>query len=240
MLIDNRNNQFPKSTETIQRICDRKFGIGSDGLILIESSDTGTFEMVFYNPDASQSLCGNGCRAAIRFAQTLEIASETTRFNAFDGPHQAIIKDKTINLQMSDVQNGSKMEDGIFIDTGSPHFVLFVKNADAVDVVTEGRKWRFSDLFGKKGTNVNFVEIKDKSTIYVRTYERGVENETLSCGTGVTAAALASSAYGCHSPLTVETKGGLLTVSFQKERDGFSGVWLEGPAEHVFSGIIEL
>lgn len=240
ILIDNRVGQFPKSSEIIQNICDRKFGIGSDGLILIEPSESGTFEMVFYNPDASQSLCGNGCRAAIRFAQSLNLTSETTSFNAFDGPHKATIQDKTINLEMAEVQNGREIEGGIFLDTGSPHFVLFVQDVEKVDVINDGRKWRYSGLFGEGGTNVNFVEIKDNDTLFVRTYERGVENETLSCGTGVTASALASSAYGCNSPVTVETKGGTLSVSFEKGTNGFSKVWLEGPAEHVFSGTIEL
>lgn len=240
VLVDNRDNRFPKNEETIQRICDRKFGVGSDGLILIETSELGKFEMVFYNPDASQSLCGNGCRAAIRFAQSLNLTSETTSFNAFDGLHKASIKDKTITLQMADVQNGRKIDGGIFLDTGSPHYVLFVKNVSEVDVLNEGRKWRYSGLFGDGGANINFVEIKDYHTIFVRTYERGVENETLSCGTGVTAAALASSTYGSISPVTVETKGGILNVSFKMNNDGYNKVWLEGPAEHVFSGTIEL
>ena len=240
VIIDNRNNQFPKTPEIIQRICDRKFGVGADGLILIEPSKTGLFEMIYYNPDATQSLCGNGCRAAIRFAESLDIALETTQFNAYDGIHRALIKGHTIDLEMADVQNGREMEGGIFLDTGSPHFILFVKNAEEVDVVGVGRKWRYSGLFGDAGANINFVEIKDNSKIYVRTYERGVENETLSCGTGVTASALASSVYGCNSPLKVETKGGSLTVRFQREKQGFKKVWLEGPAEHVFSGTIDL
>lgn len=247
VVVDNRNNNFPKRPEIIEKICDRKFGIGADGLILIEPTEAGQFEMVYYNPDATQSLCGNGCRAAIRFAQSLNLAAETTEFSAYDGIHKAKIKDKTINLEMADVQNGRQIEDarlpdgqGIFLDTGSPHFVLFVENVEEIDVLSLGRKWRYSGLFGEGGANINFVEIKDNGKIYVRTYERGVENETLSCGTGVTASALASSSYGCKSPVTVETKGGILTVRFQKENEGFSKVWLEGPAEHVFSGTIEL
>lgn len=187
VVIDNRKNIFPKENVIIKNICDRKFGIGSDGVILIEESDKTAFNMVFYNPDGSQSLCGNGCRAAIRFAQSLNLASNKTLFNAFDGPHKGEIKDKTITLQMTSVQHGREIEGGIFLDTGSPHFVLFVDDVFKVDVLNEGRKWRNSKLFGTSGANINFVEIQDKDHLFVRTYERGVENETLSCGTGVTA-----------------------------------------------------
>jgi len=240
VVIDNRSTNFPKEKAIIEKICDRKFGIGSDGLILIEESQDSEFNMVFFNPDGSQSLCGNGCRAAIRFAESLKIATKSTSFNAFDGPHKGEIKGKTITLQMANVQNGRNVESGIFLDTGSPHVVLFVDDVEQVDVIGEGRKWRNSGLFGKGGTNVNFVEIQDNNDLYVRTYERGVENETLSCGTGVTAAALAASLKGCNSPATIKTKGGILTVSFSVNKNGFENIWLEGPAEHVFSGIIHL
>ena len=240
VVIDNRKNVFPKEGEHIQKICDRKFGIGSDGLILIEESIKGQFDIIFYNPDGSQSLCGNGCRAAIRFAESLKLATDDAFFNAFDGLHKAQIKGKTIKLQMANVQNGRPIEGGIFLDTGSPHFVLFVDKVHQIDVLNIGRKWRNSGLFGEGGANINFVEIQDKSKLFVRTYERGVENETLSCGTGVTAAALAASAKGCESAITIETKGGTLEVSFQQKDKDFVNVWLEGPAEQVFTGTIQL
>ncbi len=240
IIIDNRLGVFPKKRPVIEKLCSRKFGIGSDGLILIENSTNSEFEMVFYNPDGSQSLCGNGCRAAIRFAESLKLTAEPTSFNAFDGLHKAVIKGKTINLQMANVQNGRELEGGIFLDTGSPHFVLFVDNVQQINVLNEGRKWRNSGLFGSNGANINFVEIKDKNSLFVRTYERGVENETLSCGTGVTAAALAASSKGCKSPLKIMTKGGVLSVSFASNTKGYENVWLEGPAEHVFSGTIDL
>jgi diaminopimelate epimerase len=240
IVIDNRINVFPKKTSVIEQICDRRFGIGSDGVILIEESSNSQFEMIFYNPDGSQSLCGNGCRAAIRFAQSLNLTSSPISFNAFDGAHQGVINTKTINLQMANVQNGREIEGGIFLDTGSPHFVLFVDDVQQVDVINDGRKWRNSGLFGSEGANINFVEIQDNNTLYVRTYERGVENETLSCGTGVTAAALAASLKGCSSPITIKTKGGILQVSYQDTTNGYENIWLEGPAEHVFSGIIQL
>ncbi len=240
IIIDNRKNVFKKNSSLIKKLCDRKFGIGSDGLILIEISDIEEFNMVFYNPDGSQSLCGNGCRAAIRFAESLNLTSNSTSFNAFDGSHKALIKGKTINLQMGNVQNGRQIENGIFLDTGSPHFVLFVDDIQQVDVINEGRKWRISNLFGEGGANINFVEIKNKNRLFVRTYERGVENETLSCGTGVTAAALAAAENECESPIIIETKGGILNVSFERFSNGYKNVWLEGPAEHVFSGSITL
>ena len=240
VVIDNRSISFPKEKAIIEKICNRKYGVGSDGLILIEKSENSQFNMVFFNPDGSQSLCGNGCRAAIRFAESLELATKTTSFNAFDGPHKGEIHGKTINLQMANVQNGRDIEGGIFLDTGSPHVVLFVDNVEQVDVIREGRKWRNSGLFGKGGANVNFVEVQDNNHLYVRTYERGVENETLSCGTGVTAAALAASLKGCKSPTSIKTKGGDLKVSFSINKNGFENIWLEGPAEHVFSGTIHL
>jgi len=238
IVIDNRLNIFPKKIAFIKKICDRKFGIGSDGLILIEDSNVSEFEMVFYNPDGSQSLCGNGCRAAIHFAQSLNIVKNTIVFNAFDGQHKGKIKSDTITVQMANVNNGRKIEDGIFFDTGSPHFVLFVADVQRVDVLTEGQKWRNSGLFGSGGANINFVEIRDKNKVIVRTYERGVENETLSCGTGVTASALAASLKGILSPLTIETNGGILEISFLAKKNGFENIWLEGPVEHVFSGTI--
>ncbi len=240
IIIDNRLGVFPKKVVNIEKLCNRKFGIGSDGLILIENAEESEFNMVFYNPDGSQSLCGNGCRAAIRFAESLKLTAKSTSFNAFDGLHTAIIKDKTINLEMANVQNGRQIEDGIFLDTGSPHLVLFVDNVQQVDVINEGRKWRYSDLLNPDGANINFVEVIDSTHLFVRTYERGVENETLSCGTGVTAAALAAFTKGGSSPINIKTKGGLLSVSFKATEDGYKNVWLEGSAEHVFSGTINL
>lgn len=249
IVIDNRTNKIILNAEQIAKLCDRKFGIGSDGIILIEQSTSSKFNMVFYNPDGSQSLCGNGCRAAIRFAESLKLTEKkkTTLFNAFDGLHNAVINTNTINLQMANVQNGREVEsanlpnrNGIFFDTGSPHVVLFVDNVQQIDVIKEGRTWRNLDLFAPNGANINFVEIINRSKLFVRTYERGVENETLSCGTGVVAAALAASIKGGSSPIEIETKGGNLTVSFQVNKNGYQNVWLEGPAEHVFSGTIKL
>ena len=194
---------------------------------------------MYHNPDGSQSLCGNGCRAAIRFAERLHLASSKTDFAAYDGSHSAVIEGDTIRLSMSDVQFGRQVGDGIFLDTGSPHYVLFVDSVENVDVIGEGRKWRYSDQF-EAGANVNFVQIMSDSHVKVRTYERGVENETLSCGTGVTAVALACSLRGMSAPISIEAKGGNLKVGFNVGNEKYEDVWLEGPAEHVFSGNISL
>lgn len=239
VIIDNRNGQFKATPGNIKRICDRRFGVGADGLILIENDGTAEYSVVYYNPDGSQSLCGNGCRAAVRFAQSLKLAAGDTAFEAFDGTHRAQILEDTIKLEMADVQFGREVADGIFLDTGSPHYVLFVDDVEQTDVMGIGRKWRYSEEF-EDGANVNFVEIIDDSNIKVRTYERGVENETLSCGTGVTAAALACSSKKMNSPIAIEARGGNLRVGFSVGVDKFEDVWLEGPAEHVFSGKITL
>lgn len=239
ILLDNRAKAFPLQPELIARFCDRRFGIGADGLILLENDETQAFKVIYFNPDGSQSLCGNGCRAALRFAEHLNLTNGSVAFEAHDGVHHANIDGKTIKLSMANVQNGREIEGGIFLDTGSPHYVLFVDELDDVDVMGIGRKWRYSQHFAH-GANVNFVQIKGPHALAVRTYERGVENETLSCGTGVTAAALAASAHGLASPVDIHTKGGKLTVAFEATADMFINIMLEGPAEHVFSGEIEV
>ncbi|MBL3654943.1 diaminopimelate epimerase [Fulvivirga sediminis] len=242
ILIDNRDPQLELTKEEIIHLCDRKFGIGSDGLILIQNHEEYDFEMVFYNPDSSQSLCGNGSRCAVNFAKFLGIIDSTTHFLAFDGVHFAEILDNgEVRLKMSDVQNVRLMGDGIFVDTGSPHLIKYVINIDNFRVYEEGKAIRNGGLFKAAGVNVNFVEITGADQIFVRTYERGVENETLSCGTGVTAAALASSTKELNSPVKVNTKGGNLSVEFEKNEDmSFSNVYLLGPAKEVFKGSIEL
>ncbi|UII27828.1 diaminopimelate epimerase [Fulvivirga maritima] len=242
ILIDNRDPQLELTKEEIVFLCDRKFGIGSDGLILIQNHEEYDFEMVFYNPDSSQSLCGNGSRCAVNFAKFLGIIDSTTNFLAFDGAHFAEILDNgEVRLKMSDVQNVRLMADGIFVDTGSPHLIKYVINIDNYRVYDEGKAIRNGGLFKSAGVNVNFVEITGADEIFVRTYERGVENETLSCGTGVTAAALASSTKELNSPIKVNTKGGNLSVEFNKNEDmSFSDVYLLGPAKEVFKGSIEL
>lgn len=242
ILIDNRNGQFPKNDlKLIKELCHRRFGIGSDGLILIQNHELSDFEMVFYNPDGSQSLCGNGSRCAVNFAKLLGIIDQSTVFKAFDGTHNATINDGIVSLEMNNVQNVRHMSDGMFIDTGSPHYTQFVADAKSYSVVAEGRKIRHGGLFHKEGVNVNFIQVMSKSEIFVRTYERGVENETLSCGTGVTASAIAAGFKGVGDKVKIKTLGGELNVSYKKKNDSmFENIVLSGSAIEVYRGEIEI
>lgn len=238
IMIDNRKLQLQLDKATISRWCDRKFGIGADGLILIQDHPTLDFEMVYYNSDGSQSMCGNGSRCAVNFAHSLGIIGNKTTFMSTDGEHHAHLHDGVVKLSLADVD---KVEVGggyLFANTGSPHHLIFAKGIDEMDIVSAGRKVRYSEHYAPKGTNVNFVEVLDDTTIKVRTYERGVEDETLSCGTGVTAAALGASTFGLQSPVQIITKGGKLSVSFERSTNGFSKIYLTGPAEAVFAGQI--
>ncbi len=241
ILIDNRDLKFPAdNTALITRMCDRKFGIGADGLILIEHDDELDFRMVFFNPDGSKSLCGNGSRCAVAFAHHLKLAGNKTRFTTTDGPHDAHFEvPDLIHFSLHDVNEVSTYNNDLFIDTGSPHYIRFVKDLDGLDVIQEGRAIRYDKRFAPGGTNVNFVELR-KEGIGVRTYERGVENETLSCGTGVTACALAATTQGYESPVNISTSGGDLQVSFeQTSPHEFRNIYLAGPVKKVFEGVYE-
>lgn len=241
ILIDNRSTQISLSIDQIKKICDRKFGIGADGLMLIEKHPEVDFKLVYYNSDGSQSLCGNGSRAAVQFASKLGIVQHSTTFEAYDGKHQAsLLVNTTVQLAMHDVHEIKKVDDDYFIHTGSPHVIRFVDDVLQFPVFEEGKKIRYSEAFRPNGTNVNFVELRSNNTIFVRTYERGVENETLSCGTGVTAAALAASEKGYASPVTVKTLGGELSVAFEQKENRFQQIFLIGPAVFVFEGDIDL
>jgi len=242
VLIDNRDYKLEFSTDQIQRICDRKFGIGADGLMLIDHHPTLDFNVLYYNSDGSQSLCGNGSRAAMQFASFLGIVDGKAQFNAYDGAHRAeILSSGVIRLKMNDVDRVTEGADYYFINTGSPHYVKFIKDIDTYPVVDEGREIRYSNVYKPGGTNVNYVELLPDNSIFVRTYERGVEDETLSCGTGVTAAALAASLKGYGSPVIVKTKGGELSVEFKSGQSGtFLEIYLVGPAKRVFEGDLEL
>ena len=239
ILLDNTSGEINHSVHLAKTLCDRKFGIGSDGLILIQKHPEFDFEMVFYNPDGSMSLCGNGSRCAVNFAQKLKLIDTKCTFLAHDGPHEAeILEDEIVKLKMGDVHSVSNLTDGTFIDTGSPHLIVFSENVDSLDVYENGKAIRYNATFKDKGVNINFVEDLEDG-IFVRTYERGVENETLSCGTGVTASALASGINGKSSPINIKTKGGNLKVAFDKVSDtDFENIFLIGPAKEVFSGTI--
>lgn len=254
VIIDNRDQQVRFSTEQIQLICDRKFGIGADGLMLIEGHPSADFLLTYYNSDGSQSLCGNGSRAAVTMAIRLGIVRQTASFEAYDGLHEAQLlpNSQEIRLKMNDVSEVKAYGSDYFIHTGSPHYIRFVDDVANFPVVEEGRKLRYSELFQPGGTNVNFVQRLPDGSIFVRTYERGVEDETLSCGTGVTACALAASLHSLESPVRVKTKGGHLSVEFKSGHYGlsvdrsasaspaFTSIFLVGPAKMVFEGDLEL
>lgn len=236
VIIDNRTAKYRLSAKEISHICDRRFGVGGDGLILIEKHPAADFNMVYYNSDGSQSLCGNGSRAAVRLAARLGMINRKTTFMAYDGLHHAKVAAKHITLQMKEVEGFKKIGSDYFIHTGSPHYIKMVDTLEDLDVEKEGRRIRNLPAFAPEGTNVNFIS-RGKNHIEVRTYERGVEGETLSCGTGVTGAALiAAQVWNFQSPLTVRTRGGELRVAFRKKEKGFTRIWLTGGADFVFAG----
>ena len=240
ILIDDRKLQFPDDLTVIETLCHRRFGIGADGLILIRKHPDYDFEMVYYNSDGTQSMCGNGSRCAVHFAKSLGMTGDKTTFLSTDGPHEATIKGDIVSVQLYDVDSVEELTDGVFINTGSPHHIAFLEDVKNFPVVPEGKAIRYSEAYAPKGTNVNFVELEDGNAIFVRTYERGVEDETLSCGTGVTACSLAASLKGYKSPVIVHTLGGTLEVSFAVKEDGFSDIFLKGPATPVYSGLIDV
>lgn len=242
ILFDNRSEKISFSKSQISSLCNRKFGIGSDGLILLENSLDHDFEMLFYNPDGSTSFCGNGSRCIVAFAQEIGIIDHHATFLAIDGIRNADISDEIVRIQMADCNKPKKIDSGSFIDTGSPHFIIPSDNIQKLKIHEIGRSYRHrTDLFGEGGANINFIEEKDTGTIFARTFERGVEAETLSCGTGVTASAIV---YGLEINMDfikVETPGGHLEVGFKKDMNGhIYDVFLSGPAVKVFEGVVSI
>jgi diaminopimelate epimerase len=239
IIIDNRQLAFFKNdTKRIAAFCDRKFGIGADGLILLENHPTLDFKMVYYNADGNQSsMCGNGGRCLVHFAKFLGIINHKASFEAIDGIHEASINEGIVSLKMNDVDSVATENDYSFLNTGSPHHVELCKQLDYLDIQTEGAKLRH-EKYGKEGANINFVEQVNNDTFSVRTYERGVEAETLSCGTGVTAVAIAMHKTGKTTSNTVilNTPGGGLKVTFEVGDSGYNNIWLIGPAVMVFKG----
>jgi diaminopimelate epimerase len=243
VMIDNRDMRFPKSDESlVNHICDRHFGIGADGLILLEEVNGYDFKMVYYNSDGKQStMCGNGGRCLAAFAYQLDIVKDRGTFLAVDGPHPFELKGKDIvKLKMKDVDTFENLGSDFILNTGSPHFVRFTEKVMELDLVKEARAIRYNERFAQEGINVNFVEEWDSSSM-LRTYERGVEDETLSCGTGTVAAALSLAIKNDLSvgPIPLHTKGGVLSVYFEKEHHTFVNVWLQGPAKLVFEGLLD-
>ncbi len=240
VLIDNRELSFPKENFClISQICHRRFGVGADGLILLEDHAESDFEMVYFNSDGNLgSMCGNGGRCIVHFARFLGITGETTTFTAFDGIHTATVRGDWVSLKMADVDEIKISDGSVFIDSGSPHHIQMVQDLASFDVITKGKNIR-NTLYGNAGANINFVEHIEGDIFSVRTYERGVEDETLSCGTGVTAVALAMFETGktFKNTVNIQTPGGELRVYFEKKGNFYKNIYLEGPAKQVFKGI---
>ncbi|MCH4895746.1 diaminopimelate epimerase [Marinilabiliaceae bacterium JC040] len=243
ILIDNRLNNYTLDTKHIAFLCDRHLGVGADGLMILENDAEHDFKMRYYNSDGKEaSLCGNGSRCIVRFAKDLNIIENKTSFMAFDGVHEAeIFTNDYVKLQMQDVSYIKDYSDHYFLDTGSPHAIFFVNINDDIDIYNEGKRIRNSDLYRKEGTNVNFVKIFD-SYINVATYERGVENETLSCGTGCVASAITfhHQSKSKSNSIDIKAKGGNLNVSFNFENGIYKNIFLEGPTCFVFKTKIQI
>jgi len=244
IIVDNRESKIELQREYIKDLCDRRFGIGADGLMLMNNRAGYDFDMLYYNSDGNRSsMCGNGGRCMVMFAYNMGLRKSEYLFNAIDGEHKAAVTDNGwINLKMKDVDSVETPFSDFILDTGSPHYVKPVSDVWNINVVKEGREIRYGKRFADKGINVNFVELNADGNISVRTYERGVEDETLSCGTGVTASALvfAHNENGFNH-INVKTPGGNLAVEFDKIGEAsFKNVWLSGPATFVFKGEIEI
>jgi len=243
IMIDDRHTTFDIDNHAlVKRLCDRKFGIGADGLILLRNHPEADFEMVYFNADGYQtSLCGNGSRCAVQYAKTLGIVDTTCTFQTIEGLLKAHVEQDEIIINMPEVSMLQVLEEDYFLDTGSPHYVRFVKDVDTYDVVGEGKKIRYSAPYvNNGGVNVNFVEARHDNGIFVRTYERGVEDETLSCGTGVTAAAITFGHIHKVNHVQIQTPGGQLSVKFKPDGNAYREVLLKGPAQKVFEGVVRM
>ncbi len=242
IMIDNRELGLKLSKSQIAQLCNRRFGIGADGLILLEI-DSDTVKMVYYNSDgAPSSMCGNGGRCFVTFCQNLEVLSESSEFLAVDGMHPFKMAGDEVSLKMGDVDSIESIGDAVYMDTGSPHYVTMVDEVLDINIINDAHKIRYNERFSAEGTNVNFVEMMDGIT-HIRTYERGVEDETLSCGTGATACAIAMHHLGHVSETDVPVKvlGGKVSIAFAPQPDGsYTNIWLTGPTTHVFDGTIKL
>ncbi|HLV43153.1 MAG TPA: diaminopimelate epimerase [Brumimicrobium sp.] len=237
-----KNKDFTLTSEQISELCDRRFGIGADGVILISSHPNLNFTMTYFNSDGSQSFCGNGARCAVHFSSSLGLITNKATFEAIDGIHEATLSNGLISLKMNDVPSFSKDETAFILDTGSPHFVKFVADVDDVDIVAFGKQIRYSSKYKKEGINVNVVEVLEDNLLEMLTYERGVEDETYSCGTGATAVALAFALVLDYDEVDVKimVKGGELAVKADRNESSFDSIYLIGPAEKVFEGVISI
>jgi diaminopimelate epimerase len=246
IIIDNRLGKVSLSEDQIRFLCDRKFGIGADGLMMLHTDTEYDFKMVYYNSDGRESsLCGNGGRCLTAYAHNLGCIQYKGKFIAVDGLHHAVFEGNSVSLKMGDLEGYENIDNDYFLDTGSPHYVSFLKDFNHLDIITDAHKVRYADRFKSEGgTNVNFLmqDADEKDCFHIRTYERGVEDETLSCGTGATAAAIAAFLSGrtLSTNIKLKTNGGDLFVSFDYNNGKFTNVWLKGPAKFVYKGEIEL
>ena len=241
VIVDNRKKIFPKDNiNFINKLCDRNFGIGADGVILIENHDTTDFKMIYFNADGSETMCGNGGRCAVAFAKKLNIINNKTNFTAFDGEHYAEIDNEIVSLHMIDVNDIKINDDSVFAFTGTQHHVELVDSLNDYPVYENGKKIRYR--YANPGANVNFAQQINNNTFRVRTYEKGVENETLACGTGVTAVAIAMYATKKTTDTNIKlpVEGGLLEVSFDENNGNYTNIFLKGPAVCVFKGEFKL
>ena len=244
IVIDNRNKKAKLNKSQILKLCNRNVGIGADGIISLESSDKTDFEILHYTSDGTLgSLCGNGSRCAVSFAHRKKIISRKTRFEAFDGCHEAeIIDDELIVMQMKLNSRIIENNYGMWLDTGSPHLIVETNNTDEIDVKSAGRSIRYNNFYKEEGVNVNFVEKVSDNVFKIRTYERGVEDETQACGTGSTASAICMNYLGRtkSNEIKMRCQGGDLEVRFVNSDDEFSEISITGPARFVFEGVIEI
>lgn len=243
IIIDNRKNDFINDEKIIQKLCHRRFGIGADGLMILNSSNKFDFEMKYFNSDGKEgSMCGNGGRCIVAFAKKIGIIQNSAKFLAYDGLHEAFINENNIvNLKMSDVKDITFGEKYYFLNTGSPHYVEFVENLSDFDVFTKGKSIRNNLTLFENGTNVNFAEIEN-TYVKIRTFERGVEDETLACGTGCVATALAYTVKtgSENNFVNLRALGGDLKVTFEKKGNCITNIWLEGTTEFVYDGDINV
>lgn len=246
ILVDNSLRNFPKEQRLIEQLCHRRYGIGADGLILLEKHPDFDFEMLYYNADGRLgSMCGNGGRCAVVFARKAGLIHGSANFLAVDGPHTATITGTdAVKLSMSPVNKVETAGANYVLNTGSPHFVKFVDTIQDLDVVAEGKKIRYAGAYRSEGINVNFASLAGAAWS-MRTYERGVEDETLSCGTGTVAVAIAIALHQKNNSLlqeySIQASGGRLKVYFSKQEAGhFTNIFLEGPVQHVFTGMVEI
>ena len=241
IIIDDRDNTFDcNDNKLISTLCERKMGIGADGLIVLRNHSSHDFEMIYFNSDGYlSSFCGNGGRCIIDFARYLGIINSDTVFIACDGEHKGRITDDIIHLQMKEVKNIELFDDGIILDTGSPHYVKMVSELSSLNVKLEGAKIRNSPQFITEGININFV--LNEPHMQIRTYERGVEDETFSCGTGVVASVIAMhySKQINKETVDVSTLGGNLVVDFEYSNNCYHNIWISGRVNMIFSGKFE-